>query len=300
MIPRFPAFKPIELTDRDAVEAFLAAHPPLASEYTFTNLFAWRETYRYQLAAFGDGFLILKTDHAGRPALLQPLVAAEKRAAVLAALEYLRGLGAAPVIERAGEDFLAGEDWASWPVTVTEDRDNADYVYSVPELIALKGEKYHDKKNLLHQFEKRYPGAHYVPLAPELIGRSLLFQHEWCEERECAHNDGLQQEMCAVFQMLTHFESLSAVGGAIELDGRLIALTLGERLNAETFVIHIEKAKPGVAGLYQAINREFLAHAVLDYPYVNREQDLGIPGLRKAKLSYNPVRMVMKYRIGEG
>ncbi|OPZ83899.1 MAG: hypothetical protein BWY76_02077 [bacterium ADurb.Bin429] len=299
MIPQFPEFKPIELADRAPVEAFLTAHPPLASEYTFTNLFAWRETHHYHIAAFGDGFLIRKTDHDDYPALLQPLVSTEKRAAVLAGFEYLREQDAPPVIDRVGEDFLAGEDWASWPVMVVEDRDNADYVYSVPELVELKGDKYHDKKNLLRQFEKKFPGARYVPLTSELIGQSLLFQHEWCEERECATNEGLLQEQCAVFQMLKHFESLSAIGGAIELDGRLIAITLGERLNTDTFVIHIEKAKPGIIGLYQAINREFLAHAV-DSPFVNREQDLGVPGLRKAKLSYNPVRMVMKYRVSGG
>jgi hypothetical protein len=297
MVPAFPDFRPIELADRTALEAYLAAHPPLASEYTFTNLFAWRDTYHYQLAAYGEGFLILMTGHDGQPGFLQPLVPAEKLAALQAALGFLRERGAPARIDRVGEDFLAGEDWAAWPVTVTEDRDNFDYVYSVPELIALKGDKYHDKKNLLRQFEKKFSGARFVPLTPALVGRSLLFQHEWCEARECADNEGLLREQCAVFQILTHFEALGAIGGAIELDGRLIALTLGERLNPDTLVIHIEKAKPGMVGLYQAINREFLAHAAADYACVNREQDLGEPGLRKAKLSYNPVRMVKKYQI---
>lgn len=297
MIPAFPNFKPIDIADRGAVEAFLAAHPPLASEYTFTNLFAWRETYHYQMAAFGDGFLILKIGHDGAPAFLQPLVSGEKWMAVQACVDYLRRYGAAPLIDRVGEDFLAGEDTAAWPVTITEDRDNFDYVYSVPELIELKGDKYHDKKNLLNQFERQNPGARYLPLTAELVGRSLLFQHEWCDERDCESNEGLAQEMCAVYRILTHYDALDVCGGAIELDDRLVALTIAEALNPETLVIHVEKGRTKLTGIYQAINQQFLAHAGTGYRYVNREQDLGVPGLRKAKQSYNPVQMVRKYRM---
>lgn len=297
MIPIFPNFKAIDITDRAPVEAYLAAHPPLASEYTFTNLFAWRETYQYRLATFGDGFLILKTGHDGQPAFLQPLAPADKQKAVRACHDYLRGLGAAPRIDRVGEDFFAGDDPGAWPFTVEEDRDNFDYVYRVDELTALKGEKFHDKKNLLHQFQRNSPDARYVPLTRELVGRSLLFQHEWCDERECEKDASLHQEMCATYQILLHFERLGVIGGGIELDGRLVALTIAERLNPDTLVIHVEKGRARMTGIYQAINQAFLAHAADGYTYVNREQDLGVAGLRKAKMSYNPARMVKKYTI---
>jgi hypothetical protein len=297
MIPSFPNFKPIDIADRGVVEAHLATHPPLASEYTFTNLFAWRETYHYQLAAFGEGLLILKTGHDGALAFLQPLVATEKLAAVQACHDHLRRFHAAPLIDRVGEDFLHDEDTAAWPVTITEDRDNFDYIYSVPELVELKGDKYHDKKNLLNQFERNNPSARYLPLTSELVGRCLLFQHEWCDERDCESNEGLAQEMCAVYRILTHFEALDVSGAAIELDGRLVALTIAEALNPDTLVIHVEKGRANLTGIYQAINQQFLAHAGVGYPYVNREQDLGITGLRKAKQSFNPVRMVRKYRV---
>ena len=97
--------------------------------------------------------------------------------------------------------------------------------------------------------------------------------------------------------MLRHFDELGIKGGAIEMEGRICALTMGERLNPDTLVIHIEKAKAGIQGLYQAINQEFLRHEAGGLKFVNREQDLGVLGLRRAKKSYNPVRMIRKYRI---
>ncbi|MHB0935314.1 MAG: DUF2156 domain-containing protein [Armatimonadota bacterium] len=288
MIPTFPEFAPIALEHKGEVDAVLARARPLASEYTFTNLFAWAESSHYQLARFEDGLLIRK-EADGHASFLQPLMPGDADAAVQACLD------AAGTIGRVGEDFLARLDLAKLPA-VREDRDDFDYVYSVPELIALHGPKYHDKKNLLHQLDKAADWQ-YRPMTPELIERSLPFQHHWCQERNCTENEGLLREHCATFRMLTNFTALGLKGGAIEIDGRLAAITLGEPLNADTCVIHIEKAMGGLPGLYQAINREFLRDACADYAFVNREQDLGLPGLRKAKLSYNPARMVKKYTI---
>ena len=288
MIPTFPEFAPIAIEKKGDVDAVLARLRPLASEYTFTNLFAWAETSHYQLARFEDGLLIRKNLD-GHVTFLQPLMPGDPAGAVRACLD------AAGRIERVGEDFLARLEPALQSAA-REDRDDFDYVYSVPELIALHGPKYHDKKNLLHQLDKAADWQ-YRPMTLALIERSLPFQHHWCQERNCTENAGLLREHCATFRMLTNFTALGLRGGAIEIDGRLAAITLGEPLNADTWVIHIEKAMGGLPGLYQAINREFLRDACAEYAYVNREQDLGIPGLRKAKTSYNPVRMVKKYTI---
>ena len=88
--------------------------------------------------------------------------------------------------------------------------------------------------------------------------------------------------------MLSNFTSLQIVGGAIKMLGRVVAFALGEKLNPQTMVVHVEKATPGIDGLYQLINNEFCAHEAREVAFVNREQDLGVPGLRKAKLSYHP------------
>ena len=294
MIPEFPAFKPIALEDHAGLTAYLAAHPPFASEYTFTNLFAWRQAGNYQLARHGEGFLIRK-DFSGTMSFLQPLVPNHPLDAVRDSLAYLAERGHAPIIERVGEDFMAGlprDDCYA----AQEDRDQFDYVYSVRELLDLPGEKYHDKKNLLAQFQKKY-AYRYLPMTAESAEACIAFSHEWCVERHCEQSEGMTRENCAVVQMLGSFRDLPISGGVIEVDGQLVAFSLGEPLNQETFVIHAEKAISGFTGIYQAINWEFLRHVGTGYRYVNREQDLGIEGLRKAKLSYNPIQLGKKYRL---
>lgn len=294
-IPSFPDFKPIELDDKAVLDEYLRRYPPLASEYTFSNLFAWKDAYRYALARFDEGLLIRKREGAAS-SLLQPLVPGDALEAVRAGLDYLRALTPRPRLERLGEDFIARLPAEHAEFTVSEDRDNFDYLYSVQELTELAGAKFHDKKNLLKQFENHHH-ATYLPLTQELADVCLQFQHEWCVEKRCESIEGLHQENCAARLMLRYFEQLGLLGGVLLLDDQLTAYTLGEPLNPETLVIHVEKGRTGVTGVYQAINREFLRHAARDVTLVNREQDLGLAGLRKAKMSYNPLRMIRKYVI---
>lgn len=297
IIAKFPEFAPLRLDDRAPLTQFLRRSPPLASEYTFANLFAWRFANNYHLAQYGSGFLIRKQTPAGMT-FLQPLVSDARREAVRDCLAYLEANSATPVIERVGEDFLAdlgpGDGW-----TAQEDRDQFDYLYTVDELIGLPGERYHDKKNLLAQFQRKYT-AHYRPFTVDRAPACIDFAHAWCRERRCMESAGLLQESCAVVQMLMHVRELELCGGVLEIDNAIAAFTLAERLNPDTLVIHAEKAAAGFTGIYQAIHWEFLRHQDEAYAYVNREQDLGIPNLRQAKLSYNPTRLIKKYRITRG
>ena len=295
MIPPFPDFKPITLEDKDTIDTYLRLHPPLCSEFTFTNLYAWAPSHGFQISRFGDGFLILR--NAGKEqSFLQPLVHRQAREAVLACLDFLKTRVKRPVIERVGEDFMEHALSDRTGLDIQEDRDNFDYVYDIQELIALKGNKFHDKRNHINNFIKNFL-YNYIPITSVLIMQCMEFAHEWCNERECEKDEGLTKEECATYRMLRHFDELGIKGGAIEMEGRICALTMGERLNPDTLVIHIEKAKAGIQGLYQAINQEFLRHEAGGLKFVNREQDLGVLGLRRAKKSYNPVRMIRKYRI---
>lgn len=295
MIPLFPDFKPITLEDKEMIDAYLRLHPPLCSEYTFTNLFAWAPSYGLQISKFGDGFLILrKTDK--ELSFLQPLVHKQARDAVLACLDFLKTRVKRPIIERIGEDFMEYALFGKTGLDIHEDRDNFDYLYDTQELITLRGKKFHDKRNHLNNFIKNFR-YNYIPITSSLIMQCMEFAHEWCNDRECEKDNGLTREECATYRMLKHFDELDIKGGTIEIDGRVCAMTMGERLNHDTLVIHIEKARTGIQGLYQAINWEFLRHEAGNLKFVNREQDLGLPGLRRAKKSYNPVRMIRKYRI---
>ena len=137
----------------------------------------------------------------------------------------------------------------------------------------------------------------YIPLSKDVIGSCIKFEESWCEDKKCDQIEGLSKERSAIYRLLNNFESLSAIGAAIEINGNIKAFTLGEALNRNTFVIHVEKADNDTIGLYQAINWEFLRNHAKDFKFVNREQDLGVQGIRKAKMSYGPVRLVKKYKI---
>jgi len=298
MISIFPEFKPIEMADREALEDYFREHPPLVSEFTFTNLFGWRKVHNYQISKYKDGFLILKESKA-KFSFLQPLVTENPTEAIEACFEYLKEKTGFPVIERVGEDFIAAGAWDNSPFIISEDRDNFDYLYDTKELTELTGEKFHDKKNLLNQFLKKYQ-YRYQNLTPELVPECLKFKHEWCKDRDCDKIENLSHERYAVLEMLNNFPSLSIKGGIIRIAEKVVALTLGERLNKDTLVIHAEKAKNKIIGLYQAINWEFLKNRAHNFCFVNREQDLGVEGLRRAKMSYNPVRLIKKYQITQG
>jgi len=120
---------------------------------------------------------------------------------------------------------------------------------------------------------------------------------EWCLLKDCQHKDGLAKEREAIKHMLENFEYLNIRSGIIEVDSKIIAVSLGEALNSETFVVHIEKANSNFTGIYQTINQMFCNNEAAGYKYINREQDLGVPGLRKAKESYHPYKMVKKYTL---
>jgi hypothetical protein len=177
-----------------------------------------------------------------------------------------------------------------------EDRANHDYVYVTEDLIKLSGNRYHRKKNHLNKFLKNYR-FEYRRLDEIPTGAFLELQEDWCELRSCVENPDLFHEDRAIYEALTNSERLGFEGGAILIDSKVEAFALGEPLNPDTAVIHVEKANPEIPGLYVAINQQFCEHAWSYLKYVNREQDLGVEGLRKAKLSYYPDHLVEKYTI---
>ncbi|MFP4108213.1 MAG: DUF2156 domain-containing protein [Desulfonatronovibrio sp.] len=175
------------------------------------------------------------------------------------------------------------------------DRDHWDYLYSVPELIELKGNRFHRKKNLYNQFIKNYDYT-YVELGRKDIEEVLALQTEWCLWKECEDSPALEAENKAIVRVLSRWEDLQGLfGGGIMVGSEMVAYTVAEALSDSTVVIHFEKGCPGYKGVYQAINKLFLENSAGGYELVNREQDLGDPGLKKAKESYNPVSYLKKY-----
>jgi len=293
-IPQFPEFKAIDLSFRDAINTIVSKNPLEASEYTFTNMFAFRDTYNFKISLLKDNLIILKDKEP--VSVFCPVGGHNIPEALDLIFDSLKQSGREPYMERVPESFVREHMEGNERYITEEMRDQFDYVYEVDTLIELKGRKYHDKKNKVNTFRNTYD-YEYLTMTPALIIECLEFEDYWCEVKECEKYLGLKTERCAVLSMLNNFEALSLKGGAIKINNKIAALTLGEQYLPDTMVIHVEKANPDIPGLYQIINQEFLMHEAGDCTYVNREQDLGIEGLRRAKMSYHPIKFNRKFTV---
>lgn len=288
-------FKPIELGDKAVFDGFLSQDPPETSELTFTNLFIWRRRYMPLWSVRGDVLLVVLRDGLGRPFGLPPVGPGDKRSALEYLANQLAEFSLDATIGRVGRRFVDAHVSPD-RFRILEDRDNSDYVYLTENLIKLSGNKFHKKKNHLNKFVKNHP-FEYRSMDRNLAGTCLQLQESWCELKNCSDDEDLFDEDKAVYEALTHFSELGFAGGVILIDSRVEAFGFGEKLNQDTAVIHVEKANPSIPGLYVAINQQFCQDAWSGFRYVNREQDLGVEGLRKAKQSYHPHHMIDKFTL---
>jgi len=275
------------------VDALLKEMQPEVSELTFTNLFVWRESEPAQLSRLDETVLIQRRrQRDGRLRLMPPL----GKQPLLDVLEALKDAAREhqPLPPLYGLTGAQALELSSRGVRAESSRDDWDYVYLTGELADLPGDRYHPKRNLIAQCLSRHE-CEYVRVKPSVIAECLQLQAEWCSLRNCDLVPGLAAENRAIKQLFKHYEALGVFGGAIYVDGRLQAFTVAEPLNDETAVIHFEKANPEIKGLYQLINQRFCQRALRGFRFVNREQDLGVPALRKAKLGYYPHHMVEKH-----
>ncbi len=290
-VPRFPECREISISDKERFDAVFTQRPPELSAYTFTNIFAWRKAHDWRVSEL-DGSLIVHSQGTQGISCLEPIGAYDP---VRTMLEVARLAQSRTTFKRVQSKWAeAAREIAS--VNVADDRDNSDYLYLSSDLIDLPGRKFDAKRNFINRFKQTY-SYEYLQITPENAMECHEFAEQWCEERDCESDEGLNHEICAVYQMLSHFGDLGMSGGAIKVNGAVVAFALGEPMNPDTLVVHVEKGDSSYAGIYQMINNEFAAHGALGYKYVNREQDLGIPGLRKAKRSYHPERMVESYWV---
>lgn len=290
-------FQEIQLTDKPVFDKFFQQRRYENAHYNFTNLFMWRKAYQIQWATDGE-ILYVKAQWDGSEYALQPFgpdnaihVALERWLAYFTARQQ-------PFIMRGVEVFMVEllENIRPGLFSFTADRDNYDYVYNVQELTELKGRKYHAKKNHINSFLKTNPNHQYLPLTKDLTGMCREMLVEWCRKRGC-ESGFLEYEKNALFEVFSHFDELGCKGGVIMVDDKVEAFTLGERINQDTAVIHAEKGNADIRGIYPLISQQFCQHSWNDLLYVNREEDMGIPGLRKAKESYYPVTMIEKYVV---
>jgi hypothetical protein len=286
-------FEPIELEQQQDYARLLDRCPQVASDYSFFNLWAWAADYGLQWA-WDDELIWIKQAYPETAywAPIGPWDAVDWR-------DCFGNTGSGRIkFVRIPEELaeIWRKDLGSLAV-IEEERGHWDYLYHVSDLIELKGNRYHKKKNLLNQFKKKY-AYEYVPLESGLVGLAIGMQTDWCTWRDCESSDILSAENRAIYKILEQWDRLQGtIGGAIMVDQVMVAYTVAEALTDNTVLIHFEKGDTEYKGVYQAINQMFLQNFATAYRYVNREQDLNDEGLRKAKLSYLPVDFLKKYRV---
>jgi uncharacterized protein len=295
-VPQFPNFKHLDLDDRDFIQEFLWRAQPETSEWTFTNLFIWRLFNRTRWSILDDCLVIQCHPEGYQPFFFQPVGPGDRVAVGIQLLDWMQSTtGEATKIERIdeklAESFTLQSGWNVEPV-----RDQFDYLYPTDDLIQLAGRKYHAKKNRINRVEKTV-AYRYEPLTTDLVHECIRVLIQWCNWRECHKSPVMRAEFGAVHEALLEFEALKLTGGVLFVADDIKAFTLGELLNDTTVVIHVEKVDPEIPDLFAVINQQFCEKAWSSIPWINREQDLGEPGLRKAKLSYHPAKLVPKYRV---
>lgn len=285
-VPAYPEFRPLSFEDKPLFDEAFLKDPPVISEFTFTNLYAWRCAYCFEVATL-DALLILRCEKKRQKAFLSPIGRNDKKRAILTILMDTR-LPFIRVPEEVAKLFEG-----DGRVTVKEDEANADYLYLLRDLVELPGRKYDGKRNLIKKF-KSSQEYQVVTFNTETISECLNFAEAWCVVKNCESVEGLAQEKEALKEMVACFKRSSFFSLGIRIGTRLSAIALAEALNRHTVVMHILKADAAVAGLYQTMMHEMLSGLKEEFLYVNLEQDLGLEGLRKSKRSYYPVSMVPK------
>ena len=286
-------FEPIRLNKQGRYIKHLAECSQIASDYGFVNLWGWAEEYGLYWA-WKDGFVWIKQSI---PETVYWAPVGKWEDAPWD--RWLRDYFTRPaVFVRIPENLRhLWEKTLGDRIIFEEARDHWDYLYHVDELIALRGNQYHKKKNLLNQFVKKYQ-FEFIPMDRKAVRKAMAMQENWCTWRDCESSTSLSAENRAIARTLSAWDKLNTVTGAsIMVDNDMAAYTIAESLTDEILVIHFEKGDPNYKGVYQAINQMFLERSGHRHNIVNREQDLGDEGLRKAKLSYHPFDFVKKYRM---
>jgi hypothetical protein len=293
-IPVFPEFIPLDISHRKLVCDMLGQAGPVVSEMNFAEMFAWHRIRHIRISRH-NGNIIIYVNKGVKKYIYPPLGKNDPNKSLIAILEwmskedpdaYAYGFDAAQAASAGATGRLAAED----------DRDNADYIYSSEELINLSGRKFDGKRNHLKNFYRNFE-AEYMEITPDMIPDIKEFQEHWCRARMCEDDLSLVNESKAVMEVLDNYAALPVFGAVLKINSGIQAFTIASGLNADTAVVLFEKARPEFRGIYQAINQQFCEKALKGYKWINREQDAGDEGLRKAKLSYNPARMEAKYTV---
>ncbi|MFB3764555.1 MAG: DUF2156 domain-containing protein [Methanotrichaceae archaeon] len=282
-------FKPVTLNDRDLFLNHYARYPQVHSDNTFTNMVCWSNYANYKYAKVEDS-IVLSATLDGKVRYRPPI--GPKDPGLLSDLLELA---------RESEDIYPlaildqeNKEWISelYPdLRMYPERKYFDYVYRASDLAELPGKKYLTIRRQLHQFQRTCTPI-IEPLCMDAINEVIEFLNEWCDWKDCNSDLVLANEKEAILFALSHYNELKLSGLIIRAEGKIGAMSIFEGLNKDTALVHFEKGLPDCKGIYRAINSETAKILAKDYIYINRESDMGIEGIREAKMRYHPDHMV--------
>lgn len=290
-------FKQLTLEDKSLFDKYIKPYTFNTCEYSFTNLIIWRKGCDIQYTIYKDVLIIKKKGFDGSIYFMQPIGYTKDtlKEVVDVLTEYSIVNNMKYVFRDVETDFINTlKIIYTDKFLIEEDRDNSDYIYNSSDLINLSGKKYHGKKNHYNNFIKNNE-YRTESLSAKVIEDCIKAAETWYINN---NSQGyLLYELNGIKELFNNSEKLDYIGTAVYVNETLSAFSIGEKMNDSLAIIHIEKANPDINGLYTFINRYFIENYFSDVPFINREQDLGIPGLRTAKLTYKPVRLEVKYSI---
>lgn len=291
------SFRTIELKDRDTINSYLKNQNYRASDLCFANLFTWGKKFNTQFAVTDDWLFIRFKDNNDRNSYLKPIGTGDLKDGINMIIEDHSQFDTVFQIRGVTRDMIE-EIEAVMPDTFDYklNRSVSDYIYTTEKLINLKGKKLQSKRNHINRFNRENEWTYKTLTGnKEVVRECKEMLEKWMELNGEATDPSLAYDDFATTLMLENFEYLGLIGGLICVDGEIAAFSIGERLTEDTVIVHVEKAFTSIHGAYTIINQQFVENEASDYTYVNREEDMGIENLRKAKLSYQPDILLEKY-----
>ena len=286
-------FRRISTEDRETLKTYLDRERFRACDYSAGNLVLWSGVYDTCFAV-AENTLFIRFRIGGKVNFTFPMGTRDLRDAFTWLRDYCGRTGV-PFHMSLVEPEMFERVEAAFPgeYKVSYNRNSADYIYHAGELANFSGKRYHSKKNHVNEFRRTYPGWSYEPVTDESTPACIEMTKAWCAENGCCGNRLKSAEMCVLIKALQNRTALGLSGGYLLADGRIVALALGERCG-DMLIEHFEKAFAEVPGAYPMICQQYVLHEAGDAAYVNREEDMGVEGLRQSKESYRPAFMADK------
>lgn len=294
-------FYELTLSDKEMIQAYTRRWNLELADLSFPNMYMWRLSHNIRFC-IEEEVLYVTLCHRKAPCFFFVPLPWDTNASLEIPLkkleEYSASLGEPLRVKSATQaqrekidaDCPGCYEWY-W------DEGTFDYVYRQEDLAELRGKKYHGKRNHIKQFLAKYPQAEYLPLQPEHVDACLQLYSDWAQKKADTLDDSVEDEWLSVNEALRNFQALGLIGGVVMVDGELQAFTVGELLTPSLGLTHIEKANVDMHGLFPYINQQLARNEFKDMEFINREEDMGLVGLRKAKESYKPIKMIGKYSL---